>query len=74
MSGRYLLAIDEGTSSTRTVIYDHQANVVASAQQEFTQLYPQSGWVEHNPEEIWRAVQSVSGQAMRAAVAAASAI
>ncbi len=53
MSGRFLLAIDEGTSSTRTVIYDHQANVVASARQEFTQLYPHSGWVEHNPEEIW---------------------
>jgi len=72
MSGRYLLAIDEGTSSTRTVIYDHQANVVASAQQEFTQLYPQSGWVEHNPEEIWSAVQSVTAQAMRAAGAVAS--
>ncbi len=72
MSGRYLLAIDEGTSSTRTVIYDHQANVVASAQQEFTQIYPQSGWVEHNPEEIWSAVQSVTGQAMRAAGAVAT--
>ena len=72
MSGPYLLAIDEGTSSTRTVIYDHQANVVASAQQEFTQLYPQSGWVEHNPEEIWSAVQSVTGQAMRAAGAVAT--
>lgn len=72
MSGRFLLAIDEGTSSTRTVIYDHQANVVASAQQEFTQLYPQAGWVEHNPEEIWSAVQSVTRQAMRAAGAVAS--
>jgi len=72
MSGRFLLAIDEGTSSARTVIYDHQANVVASAQQEFTQLYPQAGWVEHNPEEIWSAVQSVTSQAMRAAGAVAS--
>ena len=72
MSGRFLLAIDEGTSSTRTVIYDHQANVIASAQQEFTQLYPQSGWVEHNPEEIWSAVRSVTSQAMRAAGAVAS--
>ena len=72
MSGRFLLAIDEGTSSARTVIYDHQANVVASAQQEFTQLYPQSGWVEHNPEEIWSAVRSVTSQAMRAAGAVAS--
>jgi glycerol kinase len=72
MNGRFLLAIDEGTSSTRTVIYDHQANVVASAQQEFTQIYPESGWVEHNPEEIWSAVQSVTGQAMRAAGAVAT--
>ncbi len=67
MSGSFLLAIDEGTSSTRTVIYDHEANVVASAQQEFTQHYPQSGWVEHDPEEIWTAVQAVTAQAMQAA-------
>jgi len=72
MSGRFLLAIDEGTSSTRTVIYDHQANVVASAQQEFTQIYPQSGWVEHDPEEIWTAVQAVTTKAMQAASALAS--
>ncbi len=72
MNGRFLLAIDEGTSSTRTVIYDHQANVVASAQQEFTQLYPQPGWVEHDPEEIWTAVQAVTTKAMQAAGAVAS--
>ena len=72
MRGRFLLAIDEGTSSTRTVIYDHQANVVASAQQEFTQLYPQPGWVEHDPEEIWTAVQAVTTKAMQAAGVVAS--
>ena len=72
MSGRFLLAIDEGTSSTRTVIYDHQANVVSSAQQEFTQIYPQPGWVEHDPEEIWTAVQAVTTKAMQAAGASAS--
>lgn len=71
MNGRYLLSIDEGTSSTRTVIYDHQAQVVASAQQEFTQHYPQSGWVEHDPEEIWSGVQAVTQQAMQSASAAA---
>ena len=65
MSGKFLLAIDEGTSSTRTVIYDHCARVVASAQQEFTQYYPQSGWVEHDAEEIWTAVQAVTVKAMR---------
>ena len=72
MNGRFLLAIDEGTSSTRTVIYYHQANVVASAQQEFTQIYPQPGWVEHDPEEIWTAVQAVTTKAMQAAGASAS--
>jgi glycerol kinase len=67
MRGRFLLAIDAGTSSTRTVIYDHQARVVASAQQEFAQHYPQPGWVEHDPEEIWAAVQAVTTTAMQQA-------
>jgi len=69
MSGKFLLAIDEGTSSTRTVIYDHEAHVVASAQQEFVQHYPQPGWVEHDPEEIWTAVQAVTAEAMQAVAA-----
>lgn len=72
MSSKFLLAIDEGTSSTRTVIYDHQAQVVASAQQEFEQHYPQSGWVEHDPEEVWAAVQSVTTKAMQAVSATAA--
>ena len=65
MSAKYLLAIDQGTSSSRTVIYDHQLNVVGSAQQEFAQIYPQPGWVEHDPEVIWASVQDVTRQAMR---------
>ena len=56
MTKQYLLAIDQGTSSSRTVIYDERASVVATAQQEFRQIYPQSGWVEHDPEEIWASV------------------
>jgi len=71
MKGRYLLAIDEGTSSTRTVIYDHAAQVVASVQQEFAQIYPQPGWVEHDPEEIWAAVRTASAAAMQSAKASA---
>jgi glycerol kinase len=63
-NGRYLLAIDQGTSSSRTVIYDHATNVVASAQQEFPQIYPQPGWVEHDPEAIWASVEAVTRQAM----------
>lgn len=65
MSGKFLLTIDEGTTSTRTIIYDHQANVVASSQQEFSQHYPQPGWVEHDPEEIWMAVSAVTAEAMQ---------
>jgi len=67
VSGKYLLAIDQGTSSSRTVIYDHSTRVVASAQQEFPQHYPKPGWVEHDPEDIWRSVQAVTRDAMRAA-------
>ena len=64
MTTQYLLAIDQGTSSSRTVIYDGRANVVASAQQEFRQIYPQPGWVEHDPEEIWSSVRQVTREAL----------
>lgn len=69
---RYLLAIDQGTSSSRTVIYDHATNAVASAQQEFPQIYPQPGWVEHDPEAIWASVMAVTQQAMNEARAVAA--
>ena len=72
MKGKFLLAIDQGTSSSRTVIYDHDAVVVASAQQEFPQIYPQPGWVEHDPEAIWESVTSVTRGAMEKAGAAAA--
>lgn len=65
MSKQFLLAIDQGTSSSRTVIYDHTATVIGSAQQEFPQIYPQPGWVEHDPEAIWRSVLDVTRKAMR---------
>ena len=54
---RYILAIDQGTSSSRCIVYDQQANPVALARQAFTQYFPHPGWVEHDAEEIW-AVQS----------------
>jgi len=72
MKGKYLLAIDQGTSSSRTVIYDHAARVVASDQQEFPQLYPQPGWVEHDPEAIWSSVTAVTRAAMEKARAGAA--
>jgi glycerol kinase len=72
MKGRFLLAIDQGTSSSRTVIYDHDTRVAASAQQEFPQIYPRPGWVEHDPEAIWESVTSVTKKAMQEAGAAAT--
>ena len=70
--GKYILAIDQGTSSSRTVIYDHATSVVASAQQEFPQIYPRSGWVEHDPEAIWESVRAVTEKAMAELGATAS--
>ena len=74
MKGKFLLAIDQGTSSSRTVIYDHGARVVASAQQEFPQIYPQPGWVEHDPEAIWDSVTAVTRGALQKADAVAAEI
>ncbi|MDA0679005.1 MAG: glycerol kinase GlpK [Proteobacteria bacterium] len=62
---QYLLAIDQGTSSSRAVIFDRDVRVIASAQQEFPQEYPQPGWVEHDPEAIWRSVVDVTRQALK---------
>ncbi|MBT8359328.1 MAG: glycerol kinase GlpK [Deltaproteobacteria bacterium] len=49
----YVLAIDQGTTSSRAIIFDASLAIISVAQQEFTQIFPQSGWVEHDPEEIW---------------------
>ena len=49
----FILAIDQGTTSTRSIIFDEKLKVISTAQKEFTQYFPKSGWVEHNPEEIW---------------------
>ncbi|MGB9148635.1 MAG: glycerol kinase GlpK, partial [Burkholderiales bacterium] len=50
---KYLLALDQGTSSSRSILFDEHGNIIAMAQRELTQIYPQPGWVEHNPMEIW---------------------
>ncbi len=62
---KYILSIDQGTSSSRAIVFDGEGNVVSSAQKEFTQHFPQPGWVEHDPEEIWESVAEVAGQAVR---------
>ena len=63
--GKYLLAIDQGTSSTRTVLYDDKGRFIDSSQLEFKQYFPQEGWVEHNPEEIWKSVVSTLGSLVK---------
>ena len=59
-----ILAIDQGTTSSRAMLFDDKMNVMASAQQEFTQYFPQSGWVEHDGEELWQSVMQVCKKAM----------
>jgi glycerol kinase len=60
----YLGAIDQGTTSTRFILFDRAGRIVAQAQEEHEQIYPSPGWVEHDPEEIWRRTQAVIRQAM----------
>jgi glycerol kinase len=62
---QFLMAIDQGTSSSRCVIFDRRGQVEASAQEEFPQVYPQPGWVEHDPEAIWQSVRNVSTQVLQ---------
>ena len=61
---KHILAIDQGTTSTRAIIFDASGNPLGTAQQEFTQLFPRDGWVEHNPEEIWRTTLEVVSNAL----------
>ena len=62
---KYVLAIDQGTTSSRTIVFDRKGNIIAVAQQEFTQYFPQPGWVEHDADEIWQSVQQVVRQVLR---------
>ncbi|MGQ4538337.1 glycerol kinase GlpK [Dermabacteraceae bacterium P7074] len=60
----YVMAIDQGTTSTRAIIFDHAGKIVATGQKEHQQIFPKSGWVEHDPLEIWRNTRSVVGEAL----------
>ncbi|MBL8310288.1 MAG: glycerol kinase GlpK [Burkholderiales bacterium] len=71
---KYVLALDQGTTSSRAILFDHAGTPVASAQQEFRQHFPQPGWVEHDAREIWTTQRAVMAQAMQRAGATASAI
>ena len=62
--GKYILALDQGTTSSRCIIYDKKGNMVSVAQKEFTQVYPKDGWVEHDPMEIWSTQMGVAQEAL----------
>ena len=63
----YILAIDQGTTSSRAIAFDRAGRTVAVAQKEFAQHYPADGWVEHDPEDIWKTTLEVSRKAFEAA-------
>ncbi len=69
---KYILAFDQGTTSSRTLVFDHDANIVAVAQREFRQIYPQPGWVEHDATEIWDSQLGTARDALAKAGATAA--
>ena len=64
MQKKVILALDQGTTSSRAIVFDHHGNIVSSAQKAFTQYYPQPGWVEHDPLEVWGSQAGVAAEAL----------
>ena len=64
MEKKYILSLDQGTTSSRAILFDKDANIIASAQKEFTQIFPKPGWVEHDPIEIWYSQIDVAREAV----------
>src|SRR6476619_2987492 len=61
---QYVIAIDQGTTSSRAIVFDHSGNIVSTGQMEHEQIFPQAGWVEHNPAEIWNNTREVIASAL----------
>lgn len=64
MSGKYIISLDQGTTSSRTIIFDKNQNIIAKCQQEYPQIYPKPGWVEHNPQDIYNSQYSTTIDAL----------
>jgi glycerol kinase len=64
---KYILALDQGTTSSRAIVFDHGGSIVAVAQKEFPQIFPKPGWVEHDPRDIWSTQASVASEALEKA-------
>ena len=71
---KYILALDQGTTSSRAILFDKASRIVSSVQREFTQFYPKEGWVEHDPLEIWNTQSAVMREAVEKAGAKPSEI
>jgi len=67
MSKKYIMALDQGTTSSRAIIFDHDGQIVKTAQKEFTQIYPKAGWVEHDGMEIWGTQSGVAREVIESA-------
>uniref|UniRef100_A0A4W5LW91 Carbohydrate kinase FGGY N-terminal domain-containing protein n=1 Tax=Hucho hucho TaxID=62062 RepID=A0A4W5LW91_9TELE len=64
MQDQLILALDQGTTSSRAILFNRSGDIVSSAQKEFRQIYPQPGWVEHDPMEIWAGQVGVAAEAL----------
>ena len=64
MADKYILAIDQGTTSSRAIVFNHEGRIVSVGQKEHEQIFPRAGWVEHNPIEVWDAVREVVAEAL----------
>ena len=67
MSKKYILSIDQGTTSSRAILFDHSGNNAGLGQKDVHQLYPKPGWVEHDPLEIWKSQLFAIRQALKSA-------
>ena len=72
MDMRYILALDQGTTSSRAIVFDHAGSIVSVAQKEFPQIFPKPGWVEHNPRDIWSTQAGVAAEVLTKANIAAA--
>ena len=67
MEKKYIMALDQGTTSSRAILLNNKGEILETAQKEFTQIYPKAGWVEHNPMEIWGSQSGVMREVIETA-------
>src|SRR5680860_979898 len=73
-NNQFILSLDQGTTSSRAILFDKKGQIVALAQKDFEQIFPKAGWVEHDPQEIWTSQASVATEVLAKANAKASQI